>query len=123
MRIFKIKRFHAWAESHGLTDALLRNAVDEIERGIVDANLGRFLYKKRVATKGRGKSGSVRTLLAFSSHKRTIFMYGFEKSDRSNITVKEKLALQELGKYYLSLTDEELKSRLKSRAIIEVKED
>lgn len=48
-------------------------------------------------------------------------MYGFEKSERANIGQKEKKMLQEPGKYYLSLTDKELESRIKSRALREIK--
>jgi hypothetical protein len=113
MRIFVIKEFSKWARTSGLTDELLCKAVDEIERGLVDADLGGHLLKKRIATKGRGKSGSVRTLVTFSKGSRTIFMYGFEKSERANITPKETKMLQELGKFYLALTDTEIESRLK----------
>lgn len=67
MRIFAIKLFYKWAQGNELTDNLLCDAVDEIERGNVDANIGGNLYKKRIATKGRGKSGSVRTLNLASS--------------------------------------------------------
>lgn len=55
MRIFAIKRFHIWAKSHDLTDALLRRATEEIERGSVEANLGGNLYKKRIAKRKRQK--------------------------------------------------------------------
>ena len=120
MRIFAIKRFRSWANAHDLSDELLCEAVDEITRGLIEANLGGNLYKKRIATKGRGKSGSVRTLLAYSANHRTIFLYAFEKSDRDNITPKEKAALQELGRFYLMLSDSELAQRLESKAIIEV---
>jgi len=50
-------------------------------------------------------------------------MYGFEKSERANISQKEKKMLQELGKFYISLTDEELGSRLKSRALREIRKE
>lgn len=123
MRIFTLKAFQKWANDQDLSDDALTQAVKEIERGLVDADLGGYLFKKRIATKGRGKSGSVRTLLTFSKGQRTFFMYGFEKSDRDNITIREKKALQELGKFYLSLTDEELKIRLKSQAIIEIRKE
>jgi hypothetical protein len=101
----------------------LRKAIDEIERGLVDADLGSLLLKKRIATKGRGKSGSIRTLLIFSKGHRTIFMYGFEKSERDNITQKERKMLQELGNFYLSLTDTELESRLISKALRELRKE
>ena len=64
MEIFKTKTFARWARKEGLKDAVLRNAVDEIQAGLVDANLGGGLVKKRVARTGSGKSGGHRTLLA-----------------------------------------------------------
>ena len=123
MRIIVIKEFSKWAARCDLTDDLLCNAVDEIERGLIDADLGGHLLKKRIATKGKGKSGSVRTLLTFSKDNRTVFMYGFEKSERSNITQKDRKMPQELGKFYLSLTDAELNLRIKSQALREVKKE
>lgn len=121
MRIFVIKEFSKWARSCALTDELLYSAVEEIEKGLIDADLGGYLIKKRIATKGRGKSGSVRTLVTFSKGSRTIFLYGFEKSEQANIAQKEKKMLQELGKFYLALSDAELESRVKSRALREIR--
>lgn len=120
MRIFAIKRFNVWAEKHSLTHELLQNAVSEIERGLVDANLGSNLYKKRVATKGRGKSGSVRTILAYSKGQRTFFLYAFEKSDRDNMTRKEKESLQELGKLLLMADGHKIRDWLTSKGIVEI---
>lgn len=122
MRIFATKKFYAWAASHDLSEDKLRNAVKEIQDGIVDANLGGSLYKKRVATKGRGKSGSVRTLLAYSAGQRTFFLYAFEKGDRANITQKEKTAMQIVGKVLLDMSDAELSKRIKDKSIKELKE-
>lgn len=122
MRIFATKKFYAWAADHDLSDDKLRNAVKEIQDGKVDANLGGSLYKKRVATKGRGKSGSVRTLLAYSAGQKTFFLYAFEKGDRANITQKEKMAMQIVGKEFLEMDDAQLNMRLKSKAIKEIKE-
>lgn len=122
MRIFATKKFYAWAASHDLSDDKLHKAVQEIQEGIVDANLGGSLYKKRVATKGRGKSGSVRTLLAYSAGLRTFFLYAFEKGDKANITQKEKTAMQIVGKDFLEMSDTELGKRIKDKSIKEIKE-
>ena len=67
MRIFKNKAFTKWAEKEGLSDDALQIAVDEMERGLIDADLGGHVVKKRVAVGGRGKRGGVRTLLAYKS--------------------------------------------------------
>ena len=123
MRIFKLKSFSRWAEKHDLTDAALKRAVEEIAAGSVEANLGSNLYKKRIATKGRGKSGSVRTILAYSAGNKTFYLYAFEKSEQANITDKEKETLREMGNLYLSMNDRELEEHLRSRAIIAVKDE
>jgi len=42
------KVFNKWAGKEGLGDDALRNAVDEMERGLIDADLGGHVMKKRV---------------------------------------------------------------------------
>jgi len=61
MRIFKLKLFHKWADKEGLIDESLIKAIKEMEQGLIDADLGGHVYKKRVGIKGRGKRGGVRT--------------------------------------------------------------
>ena len=56
--------FHRWALRGGLTDTALRTAVQEIEQGLIDGDLGGGVLKKRVGVPGRGKSGSARVILA-----------------------------------------------------------
>lgn len=56
MRIFKNKALSKWAAKEGVADTALKEAVAEIERGLVDADLGGHVFKKRVAVGSRGKS-------------------------------------------------------------------
>jgi hypothetical protein len=63
-RILKTRTFSRWMRKTLLEDAMLRKAVEEMERGLVDADLGGSIFKKRIALPGRGKSGSTRTLIA-----------------------------------------------------------
>lgn len=65
MRVFKNKAVSKWAAKEGLTDKALLEAVGEMERGLIDADLGGHVVKKRVALAGRGKSGGARTFLAY----------------------------------------------------------
>jgi hypothetical protein len=120
MRIFAIKQFYRWAQGSEVTDESLRGAVDEIEKGLVDANLGGNLYKKRIATKGKGKSGSVRTLLIYVEGQKTFYFYGFAKADQGNVSPKEEKALKILGKEYLTFDDAKLASLIKDGALIEI---
>lgn len=42
----------------GLADNALCSSVKEMCDGLIDANLGSNIYKKRIAIKGQGKRGS-----------------------------------------------------------------
>jgi hypothetical protein len=48
----------------GLTDQTLYRAVAEMAEGLVDADLGGNVVKKRVALPGQGKRGGARTIVA-----------------------------------------------------------
>jgi hypothetical protein len=52
MRIYKSKWFNKWADKEGLTDEALKDAVTEMEDGLIDADLGGHVYKKRAAIEG-----------------------------------------------------------------------
>lgn len=122
MRIFKSKHFDRWARKQGLRDDVLKEAVDEIENGLIDGKLGGHLYKKRIATRGRGKRGSTRTILAFKKGHRTFFIYGFEKGERSNITKKEQQALKIYGKTLLDWPEKEILNRINDGELFEIME-
>ena len=68
-----------------------------MRRGLVDADLGGCVFKKRVALPGRGKSGRVRSLLVFKQGHHVFFVYGFAKSSRANISDVELKALRRLA--------------------------
>ena len=107
----------------GLNDASLRAAVDEMRRGLVDADLGGYLFKKRVALPGRGKSGSVRTLLAFKQGHHVFFVSRFAKSARANISEAKLKALRRLAEELLSYGDTRIGKALGARELIEVETD
>jgi hypothetical protein len=121
MYIFKTKAFCKWAEDEGLPDELLKLAVNEIEQGLVDAKLGGNLYKKRIATSSKGKSGGFRTLLAFKMDETAFFLYGFTKRQRANVSGKELKALKLLAREMFGLNDYQLKLAVDVGELIEVK--
>ena len=90
MTVFKRRDFARWQASERLPDAALCKAVQEMEAGLVDADLGGFLYKKRVARPGGGKSGGYRTLLSARIGSSYVFLHGFPKSNKANITQDER---------------------------------
>lgn len=119
-RVLKRKDVARWQTSEKLPDAALCKAVQEMENGLIDADLGGFLYKKRIARPGSGKSGGYRTLLSARIGSRYVFLHGFPKSDRANITQDEKKALQFAGKVFLELSTEALSKALQSGVLLEV---
>ena len=119
--IYKTKVFDRWANEQGLTDQRLCQAIKEMIAGLIDADLGGGLYKKRVARTGKGKSGGFRTLVATNRGDLWIFVFGFAKNERDNINKKEKDALKKLANYYLSLSLEALLKAQQSIELIEVK--
>lgn len=123
MRVFKNKVFHKWAAKEGLDDEVLLTAVDEMESGLIDADLGGHVVKKRVALAGRGKSAGVRTLLAYRAENKAFFVYGFAKNARANISTDELRALKHLAKELLGYSSKALTAAIKYGALVEVEND
>jgi len=118
--IIKTRKFERWARKTGLSNGLLCEAVAEMARGLIDADLGGGVVKKRIALPGKGKRGSTRTLLATNRRDRWFFVFGFEKNDRQNISPGELEALQLLADQLLTLTAEQLASAIGNGALLEV---
>lgn len=119
-RVFRTRTFSRWMRKAGLTDAALYDAVDEMINGLVDADLGGHLLKKRIALPGQGKRGGARTIVATKMADRWFYLYGFGKNERANIDKDELKTLQEIARDLLRLDDKELRTALKSGAIREV---
>jgi len=119
-RIFKTRVFDRWMQKTDLSDALLLNAVAEMECGLIDADLGGGVVKKRIALPNRGKSGSARTLIATNKNDRWFFVLGFEKNQRDNIDKTELIALKEAAKTMLALSEKQLHSILTAEKLKEI---
>lgn len=119
-RIFKTRVFERWMQKTDLSDELLVNAVAEMQRGLVDADLGGGVFKKRIALPNRGKSGSVRTLIATNKNDRWFFVLGFEKNQRDNIEKTELIALKEAAKTMLTLSEGQLQSVITTQKLKEI---
>ncbi len=91
------KFFYRWQEKSGVTEAALVDAVAEMEAGLIDADLGGSVYKKRIAIPGQGKRGGVRTILAMKAGERTFFLYGYAKNELENITNRDLKSLKKVA--------------------------
>jgi hypothetical protein len=85
LRTFKAKLFARFSRSERISDQSLVEAVKRARRGLVDADLGGGVVKQRIARPGQGRSGGYRVLMAYRQGARSVFLYGFAKSERANI--------------------------------------
>lgn len=120
MRVFKIKSFARFARKEGISDTELADAVLEIENGLNVVDLGSGLVKKRVARAGGGKREGYRTVIAYREGIRSVFLYGFPKNEKANLSELELDTLKRLAKIHLRLSDADMDKALKDGEIMEV---
>ena len=115
MAVYKTKWFDRWARKTGLAASTLCAAVQEMKLGLVDADLGGGLVKKRIGRPGQGKRG-----VATNLGTRWVFVFGFPKSERSNIDKDEAEALKRLATHLLSLTPQSIRKAEQAGELVEV---
>ncbi len=120
MRVFKLRSFSKAAMAMGVDDDRLRIAVREIEAGKVDAMLGSGAIKQRVARPGGGKSGGARTIVAFRSHERCVFMQIFAKNELQNISAGTLSALRIAAEVLLAMKNDQVSALLRNGNWVEV---
>lgn len=110
LQIFVTKHFDRYARKSGLPDRLLIDAVMRAERGLVDARLGHFLIKQRIARDGQGRSGGYRTIIAYRKGDLAVFIFAFAKSDQANVSDGELTSLQALADSFADASPAEIAS-------------
>lgn len=120
MKVYKTHVFSKWSKNEGITDSSLCKAIDEMCQGLIDAELGSGLVKKRMSKPGQGKRGSYRTLLAFRNTQRAIFLTGFSKNMIDNISSAEKDVFKKLCGIYLNASPNNLEAMCKAKTLFEV---
>ncbi len=88
--------------------------------GLIDADLGGHVYKKRVPVQGRGKSGGGRVILGTRLKERRFFLFGFQKNERSSIDGRELAALQALACSLLDLEARPLEQAVQAGELWEI---
>lgn len=94
-----------------------------MEAGLIDADLGGGVVKKRVELVGRGKRGGARTLVATNKGNRWFFVFGFKKNERANISDDELEALQDLAADLLARNDAQLNQAISDGVLQEICHD
>lgn len=120
MRIFRNKSFTRFARKARITDAELREAVANVQRGLISADLGGGVIKQRIARTGGGKSGGFRVMILVKLGERAFFVHGFARNERDNIRDDELIALRKLAGELLNYDDAALAEALVAGVLTEV---
>jgi hypothetical protein len=119
LRVFKSKEFARFARKNRIGGAVLCRAIAEILVGTVDAELGGGVYKQRLRRTGEGKSGGFRSIVLLRSKTIGIFVFGFAKSERANITPDELKAWRQVANQLLT-TPASVRAAVEEGKLIEV---
>jgi hypothetical protein len=119
-RVFKTKTFRRWSRKAGISDEALCAAVAEMMQGLIDADLGGRVFKKRVPVPGRGKRGGARTIVGSNLQDRWFFVYGFEKKDRETIEGRELAGLQAVAAALLAMDPKLLENAVAESELEEI---
>ena len=120
MRVFKTREFSRFAHRERIRDGDLCEAVERAELGLVDADLGGGVIKQRVARPGQGRSGGFRTVIAFRSGQRSIFMFGFAKSRKANLSGPELVQYRALADFFLLANEATIKKMIDEDELSEI---
>ena len=118
--ILKRKGFARWQAGEKLPDAALCKAVKEMKRGLIDADFGRLPLQEAGGAPRRRQEWRLPHAAVSPDGSRYVFLHGFPKNDKANITQDEKKALQYAGKVFLELSAEALSKALQSGVLVEV---
>jgi hypothetical protein len=121
MRVLKTHTFARFARQESMPDGSLANAIREAERGLIAAQLGGSLIKLRIARSGGGKSGGYRTIIAYSAGRRAVFLFGFAKNQRDNLTSVQLADLKMVGHDLLALTERQINEAVAAGRLQEVR--
>lgn len=121
MLVFKRKALARWLLAQGLSDAALCQAVREMERGLVDADLGGGLFKKRLAREGFGKRSGYRVLVAARWGSRYVWLHAYAKNERSDVRPDELKALRFAAGLFLGFGESELQAAVAAGVLVEVR--
>jgi len=120
MRVFLTKWMARFTRREQVAHASLREAIARAGRGLIDADLGGGLIKQRVARAGKGRSGGYRTIIAYRRGSRAVFLYGFAKNERANISLDELAELRKIGLNWLNASTETIAEALDENSLEEI---
>ena len=121
MKKLMTKTFSKWAANQGISIDDLTQALEEVDKGLFEASLGGKIIKKRIRFAGQGKSKSGRTIICYQKDSMAIFVHGFAKNEKANLSSKELEAFKEFAKILFAYSEADIQKALANGVLIEVK--
>ncbi|MBL0731718.1 MAG: type II toxin-antitoxin system RelE/ParE family toxin [Desulfosarcina sp.] len=120
MRKLCTKWFNKWAEKANLSNLILLESINNLEKGLSVVELGGNLFKIRVKRAGKGKSSGFRTIVVYKKEEKTIFLYGFGKNEKSNIDKTELQYFKKLGRDLLALDAKQITYSIEKQILFDL---
>jgi hypothetical protein len=76
--------------------------------------------KKRIALKGHGKRGGMRSILAYRALEKAFFIFGYAKNEKENMTTEDKKVAKAFASELLTYSTDQLNELVKNGTLIEV---
>ncbi len=121
MRVYINAWFAKFARQEGIEDFQLAEAVVRANIGLIDADLGAGVIKQRVSRQGAGKSGGFRTIIFFKAGNRAIFVFGFAKKAKKNLTREELLEMKRASREMLHLSQDQIDQLVRLEKLREIR--
>lgn len=109
-----------FARTSGIDDALLVEAIERAERGLIDADLGGGVIKQRIGRPGQGRSGGYRTIIAIRSGDRAFFVFAFAKNERDNIHQSDLRNLRDVAAKWFATDPSDIARAIEAGEIEEI---
>ena len=90
---------------------------------MIDADFGGGVIKQRIARPGEGKSKGYRSIVIYRKEDKAFFVYGFPKSEISNIRDDEEEQFKKAAKFVLALSDDQIRQVIEGVQFEEVMKD
>lgn len=119
---YKTKWFNKWINKVGVSNNQLVDAISDLKSGLSVSSLGGNLFKVRVKKLGTGKSSGFRTIVVYKEGDKVIFLYGFKKNEKQNISQKELKYFKILAKDLLELTSLQIEQSIEQNILFKLEE-
>ena len=122
MKKLSTKWFKKWSKKVKLTNGDLLKVIDDLDDGASTTDLGSHLFKVRVSREHCGKSSGFRTIIIYQENEKVIFLYGFGKNEKQNISKAELQYFKKLGNDLLALNSEQLEDVIGQKILFELED-